>query len=134
MDWEHLITVCHPDVSGNRIPAVRVTKEKGSRLPELRLSYTFCFYDVTEDALYTVLHVPGKHAEAFAEVFVIALSTLRYSGTADPDMLAMRVVANNARALPPDIPVKGHKGGPPRKAASTNLGDLLKRKMVRTHQ
>lgn len=100
-------------------------------MPELRLSYTFCFYDTAEDTLFTVLHIPGKYAEEFAEVFVTALTTVRYGGTVDPDLLAMRVLANNARALPPETPVKGHKSGPPRKDVRTNLGDLLKRKTRR---
>lgn len=132
MDWQHLVTVCHPDISGRRVPTVRVTKEKGSRLPELRLSYTFCFYDETDGALHTVLHLPGKYFEKFLEVAIAAHTVMRYSGTEDPDTLALRLMSHNMRALPPDLPVKGHKGGPLQSEVRTSLGDLLKRKTSRT--
>lgn len=128
MKWEHLVTIAHGETTGRRIPAVRVTREQGSQLPELRCSYTFCFYDEVDNTLRTVLHVPGKYVEAFASVLVNAVTMLRYGGTTDPDMLAMRALSHGARAVDPTAKVLIHAEQHPQKTKiGTNMGEALRR-------
>jgi hypothetical protein len=129
MEWEHLFTIALPDHQGRRVPVVRVTKEKGSQLPEMRCSYTCCFYDKETNQLQPIVHLPGRHIEAFTQEMVTAVTIMRYGGTTDPDLLAMRVISHGMQPVDPtaQLAPPGAAAKPKRTRFGSSLGEALRR-------